>query len=771
MVKSRIPTILLVEDNDSHAEMILRAIAAGAEPLNVYPVGSLAAAGEFLHQIAPDLILADQSLPDGDGIALIPGDEASRKCPVILMTSHGDEALAAMAIKAGASDYIVKSEAMFAELPHKIWGTLRDWTNLVERKKVEQALKESEKSYRTLAENLPGVVYRVFLQEGRRQYFNRRIETLTGYCEVEGDTGATCSMESLIVPEDRPRVDAELAAAVKAVAPFELTYRIRSRDGNIKYCHERGQVIADENNLPLYIDGVIFDVTAQKETETALADSRQEWQNIIENANVGIYRVTTGGKLLMLNRFMARLFGFGSVGEMMDDIPNIQALYVNIEDRTRLVDGLVADKHVRGVEIPVRHRDGNTLWVRVDARMVADTSGREVVEGFMLDITEEKKLMTRIQQSQKMEAIGELSGGIAHDFNNILTPIIGMSEIIANRPGLDQKIVNYANKINQSAHRAGELVKQILSFGRQAQFERVPVKLQPLIGEVRKLMRATIPSNIQMSYAVDASVGAVMADPTQMHQILMNLITNAYHAVEAMDGEITVELSACHQREGHPGGLTAGVYARLIVADTGPGIPPDIFDKIFDPYFTTKKKGKGTGLGLAVVYGIVKEHGGDIQVSTAVGEGTRFEVLLPVTEQGDREVTQDTASPPKKGNEHILLVDDEDAIVEMYGVQLERLGYKLTTFTSSTAALAAFSKTPDAFDLVITDMTMPKLTGDNLSAELLKIRPDIPIVICTGFSERMNDEIAAEIGVKGLLMKPVTRSEMGGMIRKVLEAS
>ncbi|HSO18389.1 MAG TPA: ATP-binding protein, partial [Desulfosarcina sp.] len=364
------------------------------------------------------------------------------------------------------------------------------------------------------------------------------------------------------------------------------------------------------------------------------------------------------------------------------------------------------------------------------------------------------------------------AGGIAHDFNNILFPIVGLSEmLIEDLPDGSFDHENAA-EIHKAARRAGDLVKQILSFSRQIEQRKMPIRIQPVLKEIVKLMRATIPSNISITQSIPADCGMVLADPTQIHQIAMNLITNAYHAVEASGGRITIGLKEARMTEGELVGTDAkpGNYAVLSIADTGHGIDPRVIDKIFDPYFTTKTQGKGTGLGLAVVYGIVKDHGGFLQVDSEVGQGSTFSVHLPIlNDAGEENPSADDIGINATGSESILLVDDEAAVVKLEKQMLERMGYHIEERVSSIEALKAFEAKPDAFDLVITDMTMPHMTGDQLARKLMSIRKDIPVIICTGFSERIDNEKAAALGVKGVLFKPVVKSDMARMIRKVLD--
>jgi PAS domain S-box-containing protein len=388
------------------------------------------------------------------------------------------------------------------------------------------------------------------------------------------------------------------------------------------------------------------------------------------------------------------------------------------------------------------------------------------------DITERKHLQARLQKAQKMEAIGNLAGGIAHDFNNILSPIIGYSEILMEELPAERQEQEYAQEIFIAGKRGSDLVKQILAFSRQSEPAFKPVHIQQVLKEVLKLSRSTIPANINIVDDLKNDCKPVLADASQLHQIAMNLITNAYHAVEPAGGRITVSLKETRLGEADvaAGSMKPGSYAVLTVSDTGCGIDPAIMNRIFDPYFTTKEQGKGTGLGLAVVYGIVKKHGGDIKVRSAPEKGTSFDVLFPQIKKGHESGALKKIEKLESGSERILLVDDEQPIAKLEKRMLEGLGYHVTMRTSSIEALAAFRAKPDAFDLVVSDMTMPNMTGDRLAREITSIRPDMAVIICTGFSERLTEKNADENGIRGFLMKPVVRSKMAQMVRNVLDS-
>ena len=391
------------------------------------------------------------------------------------------------------------------------------------------------------------------------------------------------------------------------------------------------------------------------------------------------------------------------------------------------------------------------------------------------DITDWKIMEDQLHQARKMEAIGTLAGGIAHDFNNILTPIIGYSELLRMKVEPEGMVKNGLDIILQSARRATELVQQILSFSRQQHQKMATCTIQPVVNEALKLIRASLPATIEIRQEIDMDCGPVRADLTQIHQVMMNLCTNSGHSMADHGGILGVTLSCrellesdCHR---YPP-LSSGLHLCLEISDTGSGMEPKVLERIFEPYFTTKEKGKGTGLGLAVVHGIITAHRGHIEVSSVPGQGTVFRIQLPMVARKSVHGKKGTAAVSlPTGTERILMVDDEPLIVEINRKILVNLGYRVTFETSSKKALERFRAQKDDFDLIFTDLTMPGLTGVELTREVLKIRPEIPIILCSGFREQVNAEHALDLGIRECLHKPVAIKNMATVVRRVLDNS
>ncbi len=420
--------------------------------------------------------------------------------------------------------------------------------------------------------------------------------------------------------------------------------------------------------------------------------------------------------------------------------------------------------------------DETILEEKVSVSPVRDKEGRLInFVAISRDISREVALEGRLHQAMKMEAIGTLAGGIAHDFNNILSAVLGYAEMVSLQLAADDPVKQDVGQIIAAGNRAAELVNQILTFSRKEEEDLRPVKLQFVVKEALKLLRSSLPTTIELRQDIDSTCSSVLADPTRIHQVLMNLCTNAKQAMGEQGGVLQVSLKELSRGSvgspGLPPSIEQGRWLDLMVGDTGNGMGSHIREKIFDPFFTTKEKGEGTGLGLSVVHGIVKSHGGEITVQSQPGKGSTFHVYLPVI---DGELQEDSAaavSPPlPTGREHILIVDDEPLLVDVIGGTLTSLGYSVLTCTDSQAALEKFYDHADEIDCIITDMTMPHLTGIELAQSVLAACPEMPIILCTGYSEYIRAGQARKIGIREFVAKPVDNKTLAEVVRKVLDS-
>jgi signal transduction histidine kinase len=409
------------------------------------------------------------------------------------------------------------------------------------------------------------------------------------------------------------------------------------------------------------------------------------------------------------------------------------------------------------------------LIVNFDA--VRDEEGElDELRGYIFDISEPKRMEEQLRQSQKMEALGTLAGGIAHDFNNILGVILGYAEILESGAEPDSGVERRVREISRAGKRARDLVNQILNFSRQGPQERHPVTLTPLIKEALKLLRSSMPANVEIISRIETDQDNVLVDPTQMHQIMLNLCGNASHAMRESGGTLTVTLADV--RDADPVVPPADLgrperFVRLSVADTGPGIDPDVVGRVFDPFFTTKPQGEGTGMGLAMVHGIVKRHEGFLELENHPGTGAAFHVFLPRISTAERPVAE-AAVDLVFCDGRILFVDDEKPLTDIGREMLESCGFEVVTRTSSIEALEAFRHRASDFDMVITDQTMPNMTGMELAREILRIRPGMPIILCTGFSDAVSYDRLRDIGIGDFIMKPILKHDLMGSLSRLL---
>ena len=664
-------------------------------------------------------------------------------------------------------------------VPVEVFGKLVDWknqpaminiaTDITQRMTAEKELRESRGNLMALIENTDDIIVSRDLKDRAivyNQAFVRVVKELFGI-------QATPGIHTLdYLPPDKREHWEEILSKVKKGFNVQEEYAWEV-DGEQRWFESAHNPIKVDDRI---IGAAEFtrDITRRKLADKEATDMADHLKLATSAARLGIWDWDIGRNKLIWDDGMFALYGIQKGGFENRYESWLDCIYS--EDRKKVDNMVLAareGKREYDTEFRIIWPDGTIKHIKAIGQVFWDAKKRPTrMMGVNLDITEKKEMENRLQQAQKMEAIGTLAGGIAHDFNNILFPIVGISELMMEECPKDSPLHDNLSQILRAGKRGSELVKQILSFSRQTDHQVMPMRLHHVLKEVLKLVRQTIPANIKIKQNIQNQCGMVNADPTQIHQVAMNLITNAYHALGSTGGEIGVALleTEIDDKRNSFMDMKPGKYATLTVSDTGSGMPPELMEKVFEPYFTTKEQGKGTGLGLAVVHGIIKEHHGEIKVYSEYGKGTVFYVYLPII-KGE---TSEEKNIPKvidpTGNEKILLVDDEAAIVKLEKQILERLGYRVTEYTSSPDALGAFSEKPYAYDLLITDMTMPDMTGDILARECNAIRPDMPVIICTGFTEHL-DLKSGLANIKGILMKPIVKNKLAKTIRAVLDAS
>ncbi len=537
------------------------------------------------------------------------------------------------------------------------------------------------------------------------------------------------------------------------------------------------QLMAENTALRQRVVVLQVAVIERQRAEEALRESEERYRALVEGSIQGISIVSREGKRLFANQALVTMLGY----ETLDAYLAHHALdNVAPHERNRLRG--YREALFRGESVPTHYEyqgvrlDGMSLQLeRVVTPMVWE--GEPALLSTILDITERKqaeeerkRLEDWLRQSQKMEAIGTLAGGIAHEFNNVLMVMIGFTQMAIDDISPATPLYQNLQEVLTAGKRAKDLVRQILTFSRKSDHKRIPVPLPSLVHATLTLLRASLPTTIAIQQHTAPDTGTVLADPTQIHQILLNLCTNAEHAMREMGGILAIGLDHVEVDDAFAVSrpeLQVGPHVRLTVRDTGHGMPPEVVERIFDPFFTTKGVGEGTGMGLAIVQGIVTSHGGAITVESRPGHGTTFAVYLPrITAAAESEVYPEMSLP--HGTGCILFVDDEETLARLGQGMLQRLGYDVVAKTSSTKALEAFRAMPERFDLVITDQTMPQMTGEMLVRELHRIRPDIPIILCTGFSHVMHAEKAQALGIEAFLMKPVIARDLAVTIQQVL---
>jgi PAS domain S-box-containing protein len=544
---------------------------------------------------------------------------------------------------------------------------------------------------------------------------------------------------------------------------------------------ERALVQSDGNRLPIlksvtrterggqsYLIESFIDISNLRKIEADLRQSEERYRRFFEEDITGDFLLSVDGRIIECNHAFASMFGYDSVAEIKgihsEEFYPSKALY------SLLLKRLMKERRLEGIEFELTHRNGRPIYCIGNLIGHFDETGAlKEFGGYLFDDTKRVLLEKNLRQAHKMEAIGTLAGGIAHDFNNILSGIMGYTEIALSELPAGSQTAGRLKRVIQAADRAKELVYQILTFSRQGESDGRPIQIGPIIKEVVKLVRAGLPTTINIRQQIQSNA-TIVADPVQIHQVIMNLCTNAGHAMKKHGGKMSISIEEVMLDEtftNHYIGVHPGMFARIGVADTGEGISPENLDRIFDPFFTTKGKTEGTGLGLSVVHGIVSKLGGTITVASSP-QGSRFDVYLPCIKAAD-EVIPVLSPPLPKGAERIVLIDDEEFQVDIGTQMLEALGYRITGFTESIEALKYISAHTDEIDLVITDMTMPKLTGIRLAQQILELIPNMPIILCTGYSEEINEDTAASMGVKGFIMKPIQLKDLGLKIREVLD--
>jgi PAS domain S-box-containing protein len=639
-------------------------------------------------------------------------------------------------------------------------------------------LQFDEERFRIIIEQTGQIVYDYDVSSGKI-YWAGAIKALTGFTSEEFAEFGLEEWENKIHPDDREMVVNCLAACEKTGAPFDAVYRFQRKDGTYIYLEDHGVFVSElgqgERSRLL---GSMSDITARVESQEALKRSERLYRSLVEATSHMVWMADAEGNALMDLRAWAAF-----TGQSLDELEGLGwTNAIHPEDMTEVMDrwkNCLQSGDVYLCEYRLKRRDG--VYRLMSAKAVPVRDAKEEISswiGTCQDIHEQRELEKResmleaqLRQSQKMEAIGTLAGGVAHDFNNILMAIMAYAELAQEDASGNLQLQGNIGPILESAQRARDLVRQILSFSRQNQVETRAVQLDGVVEDALKFLKAAFSSQIEIKMQCVRPLPAILADPIQMQQVVMNLCTNSAQALKEMTGSIKIFLEVVQLDE--PSAekvhlLNAGSYVLLRVEDSGTGMDEETCKRIFEPFFTTKPPGEGTGLGLSVVHGIVKAHQGSIQVRSHVGQGTIFDLYFPVAYGVEQKINAAETTLPRGRGQRILVVDDEVKIAKSLSLILERLGYHTEFFLRPLHALKLIEKDPWAWDMVITDLTMPGLTGIQLAEKIRNVREDLPILLITGYSGSWTKEQLQEKGILEMMSKPVLTQKLAVVVERNL---
>jgi len=758
--------VLLVEDNPADAELAVHELRNAGVDVAADVAQTRDEVAERLGSGSYDIVLADYDLPGWAGMdALAELRRQGVDIPFVVVTGALGEERAVECIKQGATDYVLKDQ--LARLPFAVRRALDDVAVRAERKRVDLDLVRLRKAVESSGEA-------IFMtdRDGIFTFVNPEFTRLYGYTGEEVIGKVTPRI--LKSGKKTAQVYRRFWEAILAGRVVATEFVNRAKDGRLLNVESSANPILDESGNPVGFLAIQRDITERKRAEDALRASEANYRALVENATYGIFRSRVDGTFLAVNPALAEMLGYDSEDELLA-VDIARDIYADPGRRTAILEELRDAGRMDGVEVEWKRKDGQGVTVRLSGRAVRGNAGAlEAAEFIAEDVTEQRALEAQLRQAQKMEAVGRLAGGVAHDFNNILTVILGAAELLLEQVDTADRTRADLEEIRASANRAAALTRQLLAFSRRQVLEPRALDLNAVVGNVEKMLRRLIGADIELRTVLRPGLGAAMADPGQLEQVIMNLALNARDAMPD-GGKLTIETADAEldpaYADEHPR-VQAGRYVMLAVSDTGVGMDAATLGRLFEPFFTTKEHGRGTGLGLATVYGIVKQSGGYVWAYSEPGQGATFKVYLPRADAVPEALAAGAVPEASlHGSETILLAEDAEPLRSLIERILKRYGYAVLTAASGSQALELAERHDGPIALLLTDVVMPGMSGRDLAERIIAARPDIRILYTSGYT----DAVIVWHGVLDpgvtFLQKPFTPKALARKVREVLDTN